>query len=301
MKVFIVGGTGFVGTLLSKKLLEKGHHVTALARGRGKGGIEHDKYHFVSADAQEKGSWQQAVRDHDAVINLAGVTIFRRWNPKYKQAILDSRILTTRRVVEALPDNPAFTFINTSAAGYYGFAGDEECPEDSPPGNDFLAQVCQDWEAEAREAEEKNIRMAITRFGVVLQKSGGALSQMVPAFKMGMGGPLGSGKQWFSWIHANDLTSAFLFILEHKELDGVFNFVAPNPVTNKGMTKALGKALQRPAFIPVPGFMLKMVMGEFGDTLLHGQRAVPKRLLDAGFTFKHPEIQPALEHLLKKG
>lgn len=300
MKVFIVGGTGFVGTLLSRKLLEKGHYVTAMARGRGKGRIEHDKYHYVSADAQEPGSWQQALHDHDAVVNLAGVTIFRRWNPQYKQDILDSRILTTRRVVEALPENPSFTFINTSAAGYYGFTGDEELTEDSPPGDDFLSLVCQDWEAEAAKAEAKKVRRLITRFGVVMQAHGGALEQMIPPFKFGLGGPLGSGRQWFSWIHANDLTSAFMFLLENKELEGVFNFTAPNPVTNKGMAKALGKALRRPAFIPVPGFMLKLIMGEFGDTLLHGQRVIPQRLLDAGFTFKHPEMLPALEHLLKQ-
>ena len=290
-----------MGTLLSKKLLEKGHYVTAMARGRGKGRIEHDKYHYVSADAQEKGPWQQALHDHDAVINLAGVTIFRRWNSKYKQAILDSRVLTTRRVVEALPENSSFTFINTSAAGYYGFTGDEELTEDSSPGNDFLARVCQDWEGEAFKAESKKVRRVITRFGVVLQQHGGALEQMIPPFKMGLGGPLGSGKQWFSWIHADDLTSAFLFILENKELNGAFNFTAPNPLTNKSMAKALGKALGRPAFIPVPGFMLKMIMGEFGDTLLHGQRVIPKRLMDAGFVFKHPEMLPALEHLLKQG
>jgi hypothetical protein len=241
----------------------------------------------------------QMVPAHDVIINLAGASISVRWTEENKKIIRNSRVLTTRHLVEALaaaPDRQTKLLLSTSAIGYYGDRGEEELTEDSPPGNDFLAQLAQEWEAEAFKAQELGIRVAITRFGIVLGRGGGILEKLVPMFKSFVGGPVGSGKQWFSWIDQSDQLRAFLFVLEHSSLDGPINFTAPNPVRNADLAKALGKVLNRPSFMPAPAFMVKMAMGEFADTVLGGQKVLPAKLQAAGYTFEYPDIEAALRH-----
>ena len=210
-------------------------------------------------------------------------------------------ILTTTNLVEALSDGGGKerTLLSTSAVGYYGFHGDEELDEDSPPGEDFLASVTQDWETAALKAEALNVRVLICRLGIVLGKNGGALGELIPIFQKGLGSPLGSGKQWFSWIHEMDLVGIYLFLIANNELSGPFNCAAPEPVRNKYLTQALGKALGKPIIIPaVPGFVIKLIKGEFGAVLLGGQRVLPKKLLEVGFRFRFSRIYKALNDLL---
>ncbi len=302
MKVLITGGTGFVGTSLSSRLVQDGHGVTILTRSskdlsRSKPGIS-----YLQGDPTVTGPWQENVKNFDAIINLAGATIFSRWTDDSKRAIRESRMSTTRNLVEAIPSSPGknITLFSTSAVGYYGFHGDEELVEESPPGNDFLARLAIDWEGEALKAKEKGTRVVTTRFGIVLGEKGGALGQMVPLFKKFIGGPIGSGKQWFSWVHVKDLAEAFVFLMKHPEISGPVNFCAPHPVRNKDLAKALGKVLHRPSFMPAPGFMIKLVLGEFGSVILEGQRVVPRRLLDHGFVFQYPNIDKALQSLTIK-
>jgi uncharacterized protein (TIGR01777 family) len=299
MKVLITGGLGFVGTQLSIRLLERGHQVTVVDHSPEPHEHTPEEVRYVSADTTEQGAWQEEVAAQDGVINLAGASIFKRWNDKSKELMYDSRVLTTRNVVEAMPGEEGAVLCSTSAVGYYGFRGDEEVLEDGTPGDDFLASLCVDWENEANKASEKGIRIAVTRFGIVLGKTGGALGQMIPAFKRFVGGPLGSGNQWFSWIHMEDLLNAVLFVFENQEISGPVNFCSPNPVQNRDLAKALGKVLSRPSFLTTPGFILKLVLGEFGSVLLEGQRVIPGKLVQHGFTFRYPHIAGALEEVIE--
>jgi len=296
MKIFVAGGTGFVGKTLAPALVRTGHEVSILTRS-GKG--ETSGVSWIEGNPTQKGKWQEAVKEHGVIINLAGASLFTRWTEEAKRMIRDSRILTTRHLLEAMDGGKGKTFFSTSAIGYYGFHGDENLTEDSPPGGDFLALLAKDWEAEAKEAEKKGCRVVITRFGIVLGEKGGALGQMIPLFNKYVGGPLGSGKQWFSWIHIEDLTRAFLFLLEHPEISGPVNFTAPNPVRNKELAQWLGRIMGRPAFLPAPGFMLRLVLGEFGSILLEGQRVLPQKLMQAGFQFSYPEIDRALRQVIR--
>jgi uncharacterized protein (TIGR01777 family) len=209
-------------------------------------------------------------------------------------------VSTTQNIVEGIPHRPQkqFTLFSTSAVGHYGFCGDEELTEESPHGKDFLARIAVEWEGEALKARDKGARVVITRFGIVLGEKGGALSQMIPLFKKYIGGPIGSGKQWFSWIHIKDLAEAFVFLMKHPEISGPVNVCAPNPVRNKDLAKALGKVLHRPSFMPAPGFMVKLVLGEFGSVILKGQRVIPRRLLQNGFVFNYPDIDTALQSII---
>ena len=300
MKILITGGLGFVGTQLSIRLLGKGHQVTVVDHSSEPHAHTPQDVRYVSADTTVKGTWQEEVSRQDGVINLAGTSIFSRWNDKTKKLIHDSRVLTTRNVVEAMPTKDGTVLCSTSAVGYYGFRGDEELSEEDTPGADFLAKVCIDWENEARKAIEKGVRVTITRFGIVLGKTGGALGQMIPAFKKFVGGPLGAGNQWFSWIHMEDLLNAFMFVFEKDDISGPVNFCSPNPVRNRELAKALGKILWRPSFVTTPAFMLRLVLGEFGSVLLEGQRVIPTQLIKHGFTFCHPEIMEALKDILGK-
>jgi len=300
MKILIIGGTGFVGTHLTSRFIKDGNGVTILTRSRkgpekGPEGIS-----YLQGDPTQKGPWQEAIENHEVIINLAGASIFSRWTDEQKKAIRDSRVSTTFNIVEGIPSHPEkkITLFSTSAVGYYGFCGDEELVEDSPPGNDFLSRLAVEWEGEALKVKEKGARVVITRFGIVLGEKGGALSQMIPLFKKYIGGPIGSGKQWFSWIYIQDLAEAFVFLMQHPEIAGPVNVCSPNPVRNKELAKALGKALHRPSFIPAPGFMVKWVLGEFGSVILKGQRVIPRRLLDNGFVFQYPEIDQALQSIM---
>jgi uncharacterized protein len=300
MKFFITGGTGFVGKGLTQRFIEAGHEVTLLTRSLRKFGFHPPEISLVEGDPTRKGEWQKFVQEHDVVINLAGASIFSRWTAEMKRVLRESRILTTRNLVETLDGSRVKTFFSASAVGYYGFHEDEELTELSTSGRDFLAQLAFDWEKEARKAEGYGIRVVLTRFGIVLGEEGGALGQMIPMFKRYLGGPLGGGRQWFSWIHREDLTQAFLFLLEKRETSGPVNFTAPNPVRNRDLAAALGKVLNRPARMPAPGFVLRLVLGEFGSVLLKGQKVIPQKLLQSGFPFRHPTITEALEEILKK-
>jgi uncharacterized protein (TIGR01777 family) len=300
LKVFITGGTGFLGSGLTEKLLEAGHSVTILTRSSknrsGRPGVS-----FVQGNPQISGPWQSEVNKHDCVINLAGASIFCRWTAENKKAIRDSRILTTRNLVDAItaqPDNK-ITLLNGSAVGYYGFRNGEALDESGTPGNDFLAQIVREWETEALRAAQSGARVVLCRIGVILGRDGGALSRMLAIFKWGLGSPLGSGTQWFSWVALDDLANIFLFLLDNEGVFGPVNCTAPHPVTNKEMTRALGKALHRPVFLPAaPSFLIKALMGEFSDVFLKGQRVIPDKLLKSGFEFRHPFIHEAFADLV---
>ena len=303
MKIFMTGGTGFVGTTLTRRLVEQGHQVTVLTRRISGAPNPEKRMTLIQGDPTRKGAWQEQVSRHEAVINLAGASIFTRWTHQAKAMIRDSRVLTTQHLVEAMGarNGKKTTLISTSAVGYYGFHGDEELDEQCGPGNDFLAAMSRDWEAAAFQAQEYGVRVIICRLGIVMGTRGGALGQMMPLFRMGLGSPLGTGGQWFSWIHEQDLVQIYLFLLDREDLEGPVNCTAPGPVTNRAFTKALGEALKRPTIMPaVPGFMLKLIKGEFGDVLLKGQRVVPNKLSDAGFGFQFPRIDGALADLVGK-
>ncbi len=299
MKVFITGGTGFVGTYLSRRLVLEGHQVTILTRNERKVHPDQPYISYVVGDPTQEGPWMRAVPEHDWIINLAGASIFTRWTAGHKREMYDSRIKTTRNLVICLSEGDRRQlFCSTSAIGVYGARGDETLTEDSELDHDFLGELARDWEGEALKAQELGVRTVVTRFGIVLGKDGGALEQMARAFKMFVGGKLGDGSQWFSWIHQEDHTRAFLFVKDHPELRGPVNFSAPNPVRNAELTEALGRVLNRPTFMTAPAFMVRLALGEFGDVLLTGQKVLPKRLMDAGFEFHFPDIEPALKDLL---
>ena len=299
MKIIITGGSGFVGSNLSKFLLDRGHRIIAIGRSEPHHQFDGENYRFVAADTTARGPWQKELADADAVVNLAGATIFRRWTATYKKQIYDSRILTTRNVVEALPSDTNLTLCSASGAGYYGSRKDDILKEDEKAGSDFLAGLSVDWEQAALSASAKGIRVAIMRFGVILGKNGGAMSKLIPAFKMFVGGPLGDGNQWFPWLHLDDLMSAIEFVLNHQDVSGPLNFCGPNPVRNRELARALGDVLGRPSFMPAPAFMIRLATGEFGDVFLGSQRMLPDKLLNHGFSFKYPEIRGAIQAVVE--
>jgi uncharacterized protein (TIGR01777 family) len=297
-RVLITGASGFVGKHLVRHFLDLHWHVTGLGTSSRHPDVQtSDHFEWVSADTTRPGSWQDHVAKADVIINLAGRNIFKRWTKTYKQAIYDSRILTTRHLVDAMGSDRPVDFLSTSAVGMYGDAGERELAEDAAPGSDFLADVCKDWERAALAAEEKNRALVrIMRFGVVLG-DGGALSVMSPAFKWFAGGPLGSGFQWFPWIHIQDLVRAVDFLIQTPDSRGAYNMVGPTPVRQRAFAKALGQALHRPAVMPAPGFMVKLVMGELGASLLNSQKAVPRALTEAGFEFDYPDVPSAFAEI----
>lgn len=301
MKVFIAGGTGFIGQALIHKLLLAGHAVTALARNPDKLGNLSPQLRLVSGSPLISGPWQQELASHEVILNLTGASIFTRWTPTAKQMILHSRISSTRNIVEAIPtlvDSPV-TLINASASGFYGPCQDEEKFEADLPGTGFLASVCQDWEKEALQAQGK-ARVILMRTGVVLGKNGGALAAMLPAFRLGLGGRLGHGQQWFPWIHLDDLTNAIIFLIENKAIHGPVNLSAPRPVRNKEFTRCLGQSLHRPTFLTVPGFAIRFILGEMSSVMLEGCRMMPNVLLENGFSFRFPEVQSAIGNLVEQ-
>ncbi len=300
MKVLITGGTGFVGRHLVSRLIGEGHSVAVVSRSEKASDRLPGGTSIVLGDPTEAGAWQDSVKGQDCIINLAGTSIFSRWTPEAKRLIRETRISITRNIVDAIEPSGGkdMVLFSTSAVGYYGFHGDEELAEDSPPGGDFLARLAVEWEKEALRAEGRGARVVITRFGIVLGEKGGALAQMMSIFRKYLGGPLGSGKQWFSWIHMGDLVGAFVFLMSRGEIAGPVNLTAPHPVRNEELARALGKAMHRPSFLPAPGFMLKLILGEFGSVLLEGQRVIPRKLLDAGYVFIYPEIEGALQSLI---
>lgn len=299
MRVTITGATGFIGRQLVRRLLADGHAVVALTRN-----VEAARRVLpVRCMCREwdatAGPEADILRGAQALVHLAGEGVADRpWTPARKQAIRDSRVLSTRSLVRALAALPAdtrpATLISASAIGYYGDRGDEELDEQSTPGSDFLAGVCAAWEHEAFAAEPLGVRTVVIRIGVVLGKEGGALGRMLLPFRLGLGGRLASGRQWMSWIHLEDLVGLFARALVTGEATGVVNGVAPQPVTNAGFTAALGHALHRPALMPVPGFALRLVLGDMSTVLLASQRVRPRAAERLGFQFRYSEIGPAL-------
>jgi hypothetical protein len=304
MNVFVTGGSGFIGKTLCRHLLGQGHGVTVLSRGAGGGGGLPTGVAMCQGDPNLPGAWQDVAAGHDAFVNLVGASVFERWTSEHKETIRLSRVAGTRNLVAAMAlrrgARPA-VLVSASAVGYYGFCGDEELGEDAPGGDGFLARVCADWEAEAVRAEGLGARVVRARFGIVMGREGGALGQMLPLFTRGLGGTLGGGRQWFSWIHQLDLVAAIAFCLGRDEIRGAVNCCAPSPLTNRDFTKALARAVGKPAFLPVPGFALRLALGEFGSVLLQGQRVVPRVLSRAGFQFLFPTMDQALEDLLGRG
>lgn len=298
MRMIITGGTGFVGRQLCRLLLEQGHGVTSVGTRR-EFELKHARLEYIQADTTQPGSWQNGIAEADIIFNLTGKTIFHRWTRSYTRDIIDSRILTTRNIVSALPESSSVVLINTSAVGYYGDSQDRRLTESSPNGNDFLARLSRDWESEAVKAADKGARVVLARFGVVLGVGGGALQSMLPAFRAFVGGPVGSGKQWISWIHIDDLIDALVFIALHGGWHGPVNLCAPNPVSNADLARAIGRMLGRPASVPVPSFALKLAFGEMSSILLASQRVLPQKLLDSGFEFRYPELEDALSQILK--
>lgn len=308
MKIVVAGATGFVGRHLAARLLADGHEVWGTGTRPREAAPScltgNGRFTYVRADTTRPGDWQRAVSQADAVVNLAGRTIFHYWTSAYKKELRDSRILTTRHIVDALALSGErarpVVLLNTSAVGFYGPSGDEELTESAPAGRDFLAALSVDWEAEALRAADKGARVVIARFGIVLGPDDGAMPRMVPAFRWGLGGPLGSGRQWFSWIHIDDLVAAFGYCLNDERLSGPVNFTAPGALRQREFAFALGRALKRPALLPAPGIMIRALMGELGGILLSGQRVAPRALLDAGFAFTYPDAAGAVRDLLEK-
>jgi uncharacterized protein (TIGR01777 family) len=306
MKIFVMGGTGLIGSALVGRLTSRGDDVVLLTR-RPAHAQERwgNQCTIVEGDPMKAGPWMQVVNDCEAVVNLVGESIFlRRWNDEFKKLLRDSRISSTQNVVQALAQSPKTpagnpkVLVNGSAIGYYGPCGDEELTEETLAGSDMLAQLAFEWELVTNPAEAAEVRVVRIRTGVVLDKNGGALPQMLTPFKLGLGGPIGSGKHWFSWIHIDDEVGIILLALDHPGAIGPINATAPHPVTNKAFSKALGRALHRPAIIPVPPFALKLLLGQVAEILTTGQRVIPAKALSLGYQFKFPEIDPALSDLL---
>lgn len=304
MKVAIAGATGFVGSRLVERLHAQGDRILVLSRNRDRAKRVFPDSAFpnlevVAYTPTESGDWQQAISGCDAVVNLTGEPIAeKRWTPAQKQAILDSRKIGTQKIVEAIAranPKPA-VLVNASAIGYYGTSETATFEETSPAGDDFLAQVCQAWEAEAQKVTDTGTRLAIVRFGIVLGM-GGALAKMLPPFKLFAGGPIGSGRQWFSWIHRDDLVNMILFSLRRPDIAGVLNATAPNPVRMAEFCQTLGQVLNRPSWLPVPGFALEALLGDGAMVVLSGQQVLPKRTLSSGFEYQYPTLKTALEEI----
>jgi uncharacterized protein len=304
MRVVVAGGTGFLGAPLVASLARDGHEVVVLTRGsQGARASQTGNVSFLLwAPNGEAGSWKSAVDGAGAVLTLAGEPIAgKRWSAEQKQRILDSRVRATRSLVAAIREtaNPPQVFVSGSAVGYYGPLGDQIIAEDARPGSDFLAKVCVEWEREAAPAGDRT-RLICVRTGLVLEKDGGALPEMLPPFRFFVGGPVGTGNQYWPWIHRDDWLSLVRWSMATPSVTGALNATGPNPVTNAEFAHALGRALHRPAFMPAPAFALRMMLGEMADgLLLSGQRAVPAKATQTGFTFKYPRVDDALQAIFE--
>ncbi len=296
--ILITGGSGFIGSHLVPVLLAQGYEITVLTRNPDKT-ARHFNYAVTAAEQLD------VLQDDnfDVVINLAGQGITdKRWTPEIKKQLRDSRIITTKKLINYLQNKnkKPELLISGSAVGYYGFSeSDELLDETFSADTSFSSKLCTDWEAEAQPAEALAIRTCYLRTGIVLGKNGGALRKMLPPFKMALGGPMGSGRQWMSWIHIDDLVAIVLFAINNKGINGAINATAPHPVTNKAFSSTLGHQLKRPAFLPMPAFILKLMLGEMAvELLLSGQRVIPKKMLDAGYKFQYAELEDALSDLV---
>jgi uncharacterized protein (TIGR01777 family) len=296
MNVTLTGATGLIGAGIVRALQARGDAVTILSRDP-----ERARAALGDVDAH---AWQPldepapaaALSGRDAVVHLAGESVAQRWTDASRRAIRDSREIGTRNLVAGIAAADARPRVLVSASGvdYYGARGDEPVTEDAPPGDDFLARVCIAWEREAQAARELGLRVAMLRTAVVLDKNGGALSKMLPFFRLGIGGPVAGGRQYMPWIHADDIVGLYLAALDDASWEGPINACAPEPVTNRDFSRALGRALRRPAFAPVPGFAVRVLYGDMAQIVTTGQRTVPMRALEHGYAFRHTDLDEAL-------
>jgi uncharacterized protein (TIGR01777 family) len=304
MKILVTGGTGFVGRPLVRKLVENNHEVVLLSRNpeAAKSALALPLTVF-KWDPEASTPPKEAYQGIEGIVHLAGESIAAgRWTEKQKKKILDSRTLSTRNLLKGAVEagvKPK-ALVMASAIGIYGDRGNDSLSESSPQGIGFLADVCRAWEKESQYPGLESVRKVNLRIGIVLGKDGGALQKLLPLFKLGGGGPVGNGKQWMSWIHRSDLVEMILYSLTHDNVSGAVNAVAPNPSTNAEFSKALGKAVNRPAFMPAPAIALKLAMGEMSELVLASQKVEAKKILDSGFVFKYPKIQEALDEICKK-
>jgi len=293
MKIAVTGATGLIGAALCERLRQEGNDVLVITRRENSS----SPFTVVHWNPERGELDTRSLEGVDAVVHLAGETIAERWTREKKERIRTSRVAGTRFLVDGLKrlSKRPSVLIGSSAVGFYGNRGDEELDEGSPPGTGFLPEICQAWEAEVARASELGMRAVRLRTGIVLSTKGGALAKMLLPFKLGLGGPVGSGSQWMSWIHIDDVVGGYHFALHHSDLSGAANLTAPQPVRNADFTRALGRALGRPAFLPAPGFALKLIFGEMAqDLLLDGQKVLPRRLESAGYKFHHTGIDDAL-------
>ena len=306
MRVTVTGASGLIGSALVAELRERGAELTVLSRNPSRAreqlGVE-----AVGWDPLLEPAPTEALAGADAVVHLAGENIAQRWSERAKRAIRDSRVVGTRNLVAGLRaagdaqaggQRPP-TLISGSAVGYYGPHGEEPLDEDAPPGNDFLAETCVAWEAEAQQASALGMRVVLVRTGVVLDRDGGALAKMLPPFKLGVGGPVAGGAQYTSWIHREDLVGMICAALDDERWSGPVNGTAPEPVSNREFSHALGHALHRPSLLPVPGFALGLLYGEMAEIVTTGARVVPAKALVLGYDFRHPELDEALRSALE--
>ncbi|MDF5725133.1 MAG: TIGR01777 family oxidoreductase [Rhizonema sp. PD37] len=305
MKVAITGATGFVGSRLVERLQEEGMKVLVLTRNTAFAQKIFPSTAFpnveIAAYTQNEPSFWHQLATCEAVVNLAGEPIGDgRWTPERKQEILNSRKLGTEKIVEAILNaNPKpKVLVNASAIGYYGTSETAVFDEKSLPGQDFLAQVCQSWEAEAQKVTDVGVRLIILRFGIVLGM-GGALGKMITPFKLFAGGPIGSGQQWFSWIHLDDVVNLIILALTKPEMQGIYNATAPHPVRMTELSKTMGQVMNRPSWLPVPAFAMEALLGDGAKVVLEGQQVLPQRTLATGFKYQYSHLQPALEQILK--
>jgi uncharacterized protein (TIGR01777 family) len=298
VQLTVTGATGTIGGALVRELRERGDEVTALSRDADRASSALGVPAVTWADPRAEAPPLDALRGRDAVVHLLGETVAQRWSDEARREIRDSRVLSTRRLVAALAELPEGerprVLVSQSATGYYGVRGDERLDEQEPPGSDFLAGVVRDWEAEARQAEELGMRVVMTRTGVVLSAGSGALAKMLPFFKLGIGGPVAGGRQYVSWVHLDDVVGAMAFCLRSEQAPGPVNLTAPEPVTNRELSRTLGRVLRRPAFAPVPALAVRTLYGEMAMVVTTGQRVIPARLQALGYDFRRPQLEDAL-------
>ncbi len=301
MRVLVTGATGLIGSALCDALLDRGDEVVALTRSPDKSRLARPDVEWQPWEPALERPPAEAFEGVDGVVNLVGEKINQRWTEGAKRKIMESRRTATHNLVGTIAglERPPRVLVNQSAVGYYGDRGDAVVDESVGPGSSFDSEVVQAWEQAAREVEGEQVRLVITRTGQVLDAGGGLLAELLTPFKLGIGGPIAGGEQYLSWIHRDDEVALLLWALDSAEVSGVLNATSPNPATNRDFSKALGRALGRPASVPVPGFVLDLKFGgEFGKVLRGGQRVVPKRALELGFEFRHPELDEALRSLL---
>ena len=300
MKIAIAGATGFVGSRLVEQLQAQGHQVIILTRSPQQASNRFGQAQIVGYNPLKSGEWQQSISGCDAVINLAGEPIAeKRWTPAHKRSILDSRQLGTQKIVEAIAlDIKPQVLINASAIGYYGTSETSKFDETSPAGTDFLAEVCTAWETAAQAVTANGTRVVILRLGIVLGENGGVLGKMLAPFSAFVGGPIGSGNQWFSWIHRDDVVKLIIAALNDTKMQGVYNATAPNPTTMTEFAQTLGTVMNRPSWLSVPNFALEAMLGEGAIVVLQGQQVVPTRTLAQGFNFQYSTLKPALTAIL---